>query len=380
MPLAQDELKMWEGVQVVLPKVVSDDDLDNRYEQQSRKLVLESNREKLQNFYEALKRPGYMNLQPFFQRRPRWNDGQKSRFIESFILNIPVPPLFLFEIKSNAYEVIDGQQRIRAIQDFFSNALTLTDLVHWPELEGKTYATLSPGVKAGIERRSISYTIVMRESAANDEEAAFIKQTVFERLNTGGAKMTAQEIRNSVYASPFNELLRELAEEPSFRKLWAPNYGTDNALKHETKLIEEMGDVEQVLRFFAYRHADQIKGATGRFLDSYMFRGKRFKPETLKQLKKLFKDAVSLAVAIYGDKVFRDFDPDKDVWGKLPRKAIADAELIALSELTASREQLIAKSADVIKATTKLFKDHPLSLLRGHGSAEAYPPGGSRDG
>src|SRR4051794_23842654 len=108
MPLAPGETAMWEGDLTPPPPETSNAKIDAKYEIQGRKLVLESNREKLQNFYEALKRPGYMDLQPFFQRRPRWTDEQKSRFIESFIINIPVPPLFLFEIKSNSYEVIDG--------------------------------------------------------------------------------------------------------------------------------------------------------------------------------------------------------------------------------------------------------------------------------
>ncbi len=246
MPLAPGETSMWEGDLSPPPPETSNAKIDAKYEVQGRKLVLESNREKLQNFYEALKRPGYMDLQPFFQRRPRWTDDQKSRFIESFIINIPVPPLFLFEIKPNAYEVIDGQQRIRAIQDFFSGDLELQGLVHWPELNGRRYGTLPSGVKAGIERRSISYSIVMRESAANDEEAAFIKRTVFERLNTGGARMTAQEIRNSVYGGDFNKLIRELSEEAAFRAVWAPTYGTAKVREHERNLVQGMIDVEQV--------------------------------------------------------------------------------------------------------------------------------------
>jgi hypothetical protein len=371
MPFATDEANMWDGCISNHSTPVSDAKLDARYERESRTLVLEANREKLQNFYEALRRPGYMDLQPYFQRRPRWTDEQKSRFIESFILNIPVPPLFLFEIRSNAYEVIDGQQRIRAIQDFFSGTLQLKGLVHWPELNGRKYDTLPPGVRAGIERRSISYTIVMRESAANEEGAAFIKRTVFERLNTGGAKMTAQEVRNSVYAGSFNELIRELSEQPSFRKVWAPSYGSAKPRKHESLLVEGMGDVEQVLRFFAFRHADQMKGAAGRFLDAYMFRSKKFSPSSIQVLRKLFDETFSLGVGIYGEKVFRDFDESKDGWGKVPRKAIADAVLVALSENLESRDRLLDDRAKVITATEKLFRDNPLHLLRGHGSADA---------
>ena len=370
MPLAPSEINMWEGDLTPPPPETTNAKIDAKYEVQGRKLVLESNREKLQNFYDALRRPGYMDLQPFFQRRPRWTDEQKSRFIESFIINIPVPPLFLFEIKPNAYEVIDGQQRIRAIQDFFSGELELKGMVHWPELNGRKYSTLPPGVKAGNERRSISYSIVMRESAANEEEAAFIKRTVFERLNTGGAKMTAQEIRNSVYGGDFNKMIRELSEDPGFRAVWAPTYGTAKAKTQERNLIQGMIDVEQVLRFFAYRHAGHMSVSPGRLLDAYMFRSKTFSKDTLKELAKLFKDTFSLALELYGTKLFRENNPEKKKWGKVPRRAIADAELVALSDFLEFRDKLIENQADVVSSTLKLFKKHPLKLLRGHGSGD----------
>jgi Protein of unknown function DUF262 len=370
MPFAPSETDMWERDLSPPPPETSNAKIDAKYEVQGRKLVLESNREKLQNFYEALRRPGYMDLQPFFQRRPRWTDEQKSRFIESFIINIPVPPLFLFEIKPNAYEVIDGQQRIRAIQDFFSGELELKGLAHWPELNGRKYSTLPTGVKAGIERRSISYSIVMRESAANEEEAAFIKRTVFERLNTGGAKMTAQEIRNSVFGGDFNKMIRELSEEAAFRAVWAPTFGTVKEKKHERNLVQGMIDVEQVLRFFAYRHAEHMNVASGRFLDAYMFRSKQFSKSTLKQLGKLFRDTFALSVELYGSMAFREYNSEKSKWGRVPRRAIADAELVALSDFIDCREQLLDKRDEVIAATVRLFKKHPLKLLRGHGTGD----------
>ena len=371
MPLAPSEQNMWDGDVATPVTKLSSAQLDERYEKQSRKLVLEQNREKLQNFYEALRRPGYMNLQPFFQRRPRWNDIQKSRFIESFILNIPVPPLFLFEIKSNSYEVIDGQQRIRAIQDFFSGDLALTGLVHWPELDGLSYTTLPAGVRAGIERRSISYTIVMRESASNEEDATFIKQTVFERLNTGGAKMTAQEIRNSIFASGFNDMMCRLTEWREFRQVWAASLLKGKPKRSEKQLVESMGDVEQVLRFFAFRHTDQMKGPAGRFLSAYMLRAKKFDEASLTVMEDVFRGAFSLAVEIYASQVFCEYNPEKKAWGSSPRKAIADAQLVALSELLVHRDLLIAKKAEIVLATQKLFEKHPLKLLRKHGTADA---------
>ena len=115
-----------------------------------------SNREKLPGFVNQLKNPNYMDLRPFYQRRPRWDSKTQSLLIKSFIMNIPVPPVFLYERDYNSYEVMDGQQRITAIRDFYANTFKLRGLETWPELNGRSYATLPEKIRAGIDRRSIT--------------------------------------------------------------------------------------------------------------------------------------------------------------------------------------------------------------------------------
>src|SRR4029078_3619948 len=107
-----------------------------------------------------LRRHGCMNLRPLYQRRPRWDAERQSRLIESFIINIPVPPVFLYEQSYNSYEVMDGQQRISSIQSFYENRLILKGLDLWPELNGRTYATLPSKIRAGIDRRSLSSIVL----------------------------------------------------------------------------------------------------------------------------------------------------------------------------------------------------------------------------
>jgi uncharacterized protein with ParB-like and HNH nuclease domain len=144
-----------------------------------------------------------MNARPFYQRRRRWSAERQSLLIESLLINIPVPPLFLYETQYNTYEVMDGQQRITAIQSFYANELELTGLERWPELNGKTILKLPPKIRAGIDCRSISYVVLLTESAENEEEALLLKQLVFERLNTGGVELSQQEVRNCIYQGPF---------------------------------------------------------------------------------------------------------------------------------------------------------------------------------
>jgi len=120
-------------------------------------------------------------------------------------MNVPVPPLFVFESDLAKFEVMDGQQRITAVRDFYANLFPLRGLDQWPELNGRVYEKLPEEIRKGLDRRSISYIVLLKESAETSEEQALLRQQVFERLNTGGVKLSHQEIRNSLYQGPFND-------------------------------------------------------------------------------------------------------------------------------------------------------------------------------
>jgi len=221
MPIfAPSEQAMWNDPEKVSPARLHDHEIDEKYELGEQRIVTELNREKLPNFVQALAKPGYLNLRPFYQRRARWDAKRQSRLIESFIMNIPVPPVFLYEKAYNQYEVMDGQQRISALQAFYDNSLRLTGLESWPELNKRTYKTLPSKVRSGLDRRSISSIVLLKESAPNDEAAMLLKRIVFERLNTGGVKLGRQEIRNSLFQGQLNKRLLNWSEFPPFRKAW----------------------------------------------------------------------------------------------------------------------------------------------------------------
>jgi hypothetical protein len=118
MSLTDLERKMWITQPRTLREKMSVEEIDAKYSSKEERIVTETNREKRPNFVEALKRPGYMNVRQFYQRRRRWTAERQSLLIESLLMNIPVPPLFLYETQYNTYEVMDGHQRITAIQSF----------------------------------------------------------------------------------------------------------------------------------------------------------------------------------------------------------------------------------------------------------------------
>ena len=127
-PLADGESGMWQKPIKEPQESLSDAELNEKYKVGEHRIVTETNREKIPNFVKALKQPGYMEVRPFYQRRARWDRVRQSLLIESFIMNIPVPPLFLYEKEFNKYEVMDGQQRITALQSFYTGEYKLSGL------------------------------------------------------------------------------------------------------------------------------------------------------------------------------------------------------------------------------------------------------------
>ena len=152
-------------------------------------------------------------LNPEFQRRHRWDDAKKSKLIESFIMNVPIPPIFLYEDRFSHYEVMDGLQRLTAIKTFYNDKFSLEGLEEWAELNGRKYSNLPDQVRRGIDRRYLSSIILLQETAKTPREAQRLKQLVFERINSGGVKLEPQEARNAIYNGPLNQLCIKLARD-----------------------------------------------------------------------------------------------------------------------------------------------------------------------
>lgn len=351
--LAPSEEGMWVRPIRSSAAKVSDEEINSKYATRELRIVTESNREQLPNFVEALRRPGWMDLRPFYQRRPRWETWRQSRLIESFIMNVPVPPLFVYESGLARYEVMDGQQRITAVREFYSNRFKLEGLEQWPELNGRVYETLPSEIKKGLDRRSISYIVLLKESAETSEEEALLRQQVFERLNTGGVKLSNQEIRNSLYHGRFNDLLLESARDPLFREAWhIPLYSESENLFLSDDLAENrpylmMRDVENVLRFFALRHVEHY-------------------------LRTLFKQTVKLAADLYGSLLFRPWipEPPPGKWADKPQVAFADSVMVGLSQNIEHSEVLISRRERLIDETKRLFGAYPAGTFTGRGNTK----------
>jgi len=125
----------------------SDEEINRRYVTGEIRIVTESARYSLAGILKMLQEkvetgePRY-KLDPEYQRRHRWNVERKSRLIESFLMNVPVPPVFLYEHELARFEVMDGRQRLNTLMEFYADKFELKGLQYWTELHGKTYSKL----------------------------------------------------------------------------------------------------------------------------------------------------------------------------------------------------------------------------------------------
>lgn len=314
-------------------------------------------------------------LNPEFQRRHRWDNAKKSRLIESFIMNVPIPPIFLYEDTFSHYEVMDGLQRLTAIYDFYTDKFALDGLDEWPELNGRTYSELPEQVRRGIDRRYLSSIILLQETAKSEDEAQRLKQLVFERINSGGIKLEPQEARNAIYNGPLNKLCISLARNKYLCRTWGIPLPTAEEIEHniisdglmQNELYRKMGDVELVLRFFAYRQRviDQ-KGSLKEYLDKYLKHGNLFPKPVLRNLEQLFESTIKLVYQTFEDKAFWlwRLRAGKWNWLRRPTVAVYDPMMYVFSQRLNQKEQILAKR-QAFQEGIKAFYERNYSAFEG---------------
>ena len=197
---------------------------------------------------------------PKFQRGWVWKHTQASRLIESFLLGLPVPAIFVYKEPSEKQVVIDGQQRLKTIWGFFNGKLPDGGDFYLkgvgPQWEGKYYNTLNETERRRLDG-SVLRTVIVEQLDPKDNTSIY---HIFERLNTGGTGLTPQEVRNCTYHGPFNELMMRLNENATWRYIFGSN-DTD----------ARMRDLELIVRFLALLEgADSYTKPMKQFLNNYM--------------------------------------------------------------------------------------------------------------
>ena len=228
-----------------------------------------------------------------FQRRYVWRRPQADRFVESLLLGLPVPGIFLVKEPDNTHLVLDGQQRLKTLEGFYKGVLlgkafkleTVQD-----RFKGLGYEDLEDEDRRRIDDAIIHATVVRQDTPTEDQESVYL---IFERLNTGGTTLHPQEIRSALYHGKFAGLLRELNEDPDWRAV----YG---------KPSERLKDQEMILRFFAMLHyGSKYERPMKVFLNRYMASNRNFALQGEDDLTSAFADTIEIIRKAKGDRVFR---------------------------------------------------------------------------
>ena len=241
-------------------------------------------------------------ISPEYQRAYRWKDEQKTRFLESILLGIPIPPIFVAEDEHGKWELVDGLQRISTILSFFGllkekkskNFFKLTDTeLTEGYLKDIDIYSLTPKLKLTI-KRAVCRVEILRWDSQFD-----MRYELFNRLNTGSSPLTSQEVRNCVFTGEFNNLLHKLANSAEFKSLVKPT----------EKQLEEMFLEELVLRFFAFKYKYNnllIKYSIQDFLSDFMKDvEKKIIVIDINEGEKAFNRTVELIKSSLDDKIFR---------------------------------------------------------------------------
>lgn len=288
---------------------------------------------------------GGINLQPSFQRRERWKIEKQTALIESFLLNVPVPPIYLSEEFDGTYTAIDGKQRLHAIAEFINNRMTLKEPERLPEADGITFEYLPVPIQNSLLLRPSMRVVTLLRQTHSD-----LKYEVFLRLNRGGESLNDQEIRNVAFRGLLNDIIYELAENEFLKQ----QLKIDN---NKSAAYRNMEDAEYVLRFMTLlSNLENFSGRLSRAMDDFMkfYSGER--REVIQRYKDLFIMSLSRCENFWGEYAFKR--PEGDRWRSQFLAGMYDAQMLAAARLDFDLiGRLFNKKEIILEMTRNLFQD-----------------------
>ncbi|MBI4652558.1 DUF262 domain-containing protein [Candidatus Desantisbacteria bacterium] len=258
----------------------------------------------LQVYYEKWKSDEI--IIPTFQRKFVWKPSQASRLIESFMLGLPIPQIFIYTDKEQKLLIIDGQQRLKSIFYFFEGlfgeadksgkrkVFNLDSINEKSKWFNKTFNDFTDADKRKLNN-SVLRAIIIKQLDPNDDTSVY---HIFERLNTGGTLLKNQEVRNCVYSGKLNGLLLKLNTYPAWRKILG-----------KPKEDSSQKDVELILRYISLFHQkekekENYKKPMKDFLSSFMKKNRNPSDKFIEDEENRFKKTCDLIIAQLGEKPF----------------------------------------------------------------------------
>lgn len=320
------------------------DNIVDKFLQAQNRLVFQSSDLSLEAIANMVKGEA-IDIKPKYQRRERWDKNKQSALIESFLLNIPVPPIYLAEDEYGKYSVIDGKQRVTSIYNFILQREKLINLEKFKEIEGLTFDELPSPLNNALKIRPYIRVITLLK-----QSDSLLKYEVFNRLNTGGDKLLSQEIRNAAFEGDLNDLLVTLSENEFFRI----QFNIDTEKKREkSKIYKEMLDVEYVLRFFTLRDSwDNFNGNMKIAMDNFMEKNYRDKNLNVNELHNVFNKTIEICSKIWEDRAFKRPDGRNEII-----QGIYDVQTVALSYFLNQEDKIIERRQLIIDRFEQLYHD-----------------------
>lgn len=228
-----------------------------------------------------------------FQREFVWTKPQADRFVESLLLGLPVPGIFLVKEANGKHLVLDGQQRLKTLEAFYLGLFQGKEFVLENVQEKwhtKTYKTLHADDRRRLDDSIIHATIVRQDEPSEDQSSIYL---IFERLNSGGTFLQPQEIRVALYHGQFASLLSKL----NLNEHWRALYGKKSA---------RLKDLELILRFLAlHYYAPSYRRPMKDFLNRYMASNRALEKQSEAAIKRVFEETVEATHQHIGPRAFR---------------------------------------------------------------------------
>ena len=289
-------------------------------------------------------------VNPDFQRNFIWDIGRQSRLIESILLGLPLPSIYLSQFEDGTLAVVDGLQRISSINAFMKNKLRLCGLEYLTNCEGHTYAELKnilpPLVYRMFDQTTIMCFVIDRRSPYQ------LKYDLFKRLNTGGVPLNNQEIRNCLSKEPLQKALKRMVESEAFRQ------ATGNSINNYRMDAQEMA-----LRFIYFYDEYSTKNVIGEY-NGYLDNALNKKVEELNQktdfsaYEKAFERALTQAYSLFGWYTFRKVLPDDGRRRRVNKSLFVAISVILAKDgdkYVASKEHLVDALANLLNEDAQLF-------------------------
>jgi len=273
-----------------------------------------------------------LDLQPPFQRKYIWDEKKASRLIESVLLRVPLPIIYIAEAGEGREQVIDGQQRLTSFFSFIDGSFPsgkpfrLSGCTVYAHLNGLSFAELSPDLQDAIRYYNVRTITILRESHPD------LKFEIFERINTGSAPLTEMEVRNCVYRGPYLDLVHEFSNDPSF--IHISKFPGDDM---------EMRRMEMILRFCAFQHTSyhDYRPPLRQFINHDLMRHQMISEADADRLRTSFTRSIENISTVFRERGFTRFIGGKKSepagrWDTFPSLLLCDIWMYVFSTLNTS--------------------------------------------